>query len=93
MSEEWEDNQLRMKCLAQGQQVSYEGHRMLCAVPVATIQSEQLWLLSEPPGAGLQAATTIWPELTCREKLFAIPGSPPGGLGIRWHLYHPGLGW
>lgn len=66
---------------------------MLCAVPVATIQSEPLWLLSEPPGTGLQAATTIWPELTCQEKLFATPGNPPGGLVIIWHLYHPRLGW
>ena len=34
-------------------------------MPVATIQSEPLWLLSEAPGMGPLVATAVWPELTC----------------------------
>lgn len=51
--------------LAQGQLVDCKGRRPPRAVPVATIQSEPLWLLGEAPGTGLLVAPAIWPELTC----------------------------
>lgn len=51
--------------LAQGQLVDCKGRHPAHAVPVATIESEPLWLLSEAPGTGPLVATAIWPELTC----------------------------